>query len=246
MITFLFYEHDMETVLGAEGGTDLAEFGIINGLFERVDITERSDPSQFATGLLNGRVGAYLTCYIFECFLFLAHFLGFLSFAFGYLFADCDALVGVGDLKQGFFLLLAVRIHRALDSDMRRTAVFRHMAPTHLDEAIHGLGILQVLGRSLRAIAFEFFLECLGGVDTLCFGFGHFEFEIDEHVEVLVHGFGIERPCLVVLLIDVEELLSADRFAVDGHQRLVCKSTHTKGSQCNQKKMFFHIVCVNF
>ena len=48
--------------------------------------------------------------------------------------------------------------------------------------------------------------------------FRYFEFEIDEHVQVLVHRLRINGTCLVVFLIDVQKLLCTHGLAVDGHK----------------------------
>ena len=234
VVAFFFNEYDMEAVLGAEGCADFTKFGVIDSLFERIDITERSDPSEFAAGLLYRGVGADSTGYIGEGFYFLAYFLCLASFAFDDLFADGDTLIGFVDLRECFGCLCTVCGCRALDSDVCGAAVFGHMAPTHLHEAVHGLVVLQVLRRSLSTVAFEFFLEGLGGVDALRFGFYDLEFEVNEHVEVLVHGLGIECSGLVVFLIDVEELLCTDGLAVDGHQRFVL-SHHVQAQCCYDK-----------
>ena len=230
MVAFFFNEHDMEAVLGTEGRTDLAYFGAIHSLFERIDITERSDPSEFAAGLLYRGVGADGAGYVCEGFYRLTHFLCFAAFTFDDLFADRDTLIGFVDLRECFGCLCTVCGCGALDGDVCGAAVFGHMTPTHLYEAVHSCGILQVFRGSLSTVAFEFFLKRIGGVNTLRFSFYHFEFEVNEHVEVLVHGLGIDSTCLVVFLIDVEELLCTDGLAVDGHKRFVL--SHEVEAQC--------------
>ena len=232
MIALLFHEHDMKTVLRAEDLADLTDLGVIDGLFERIDIAERSDPTQLTASLLYVRVGANLTCYSGEVLYRLTYHLGTFAFAFEHLFAYRHTDEGVVDQVHRAIHLLRRSGCGTLDGDMCCTTVFGDMAPTHLDQTVHGGLVLQVLRRSLCAVALEFFLETLGGVDTLCFGFRYFEFEIDEHVEVLVHGLGVECTGLVVLLIDVQKLICADVFSVDGHQRLILGKSHDTHSHC--------------
>ena len=104
------------------------------------------------------------------------------------------------------------------------------MTPTHLDQAVHRGLVLQVFRRSLCTVTFELFLETLGRVNALCLRFRYFEFEIDEHVQILVHRLRINGTCLVVFLIDVQKLLCTHGLAVDGHQSLfLCHDTHAHG-----------------
>ena len=99
------------------------------------------------------------------------------------------------------------------------------MLITHLNQTVHGSFVLQVFRRCLCAIALQLFLESFRGVNALRLGFRYFEFEIDEHVQVLVHGLGIHGSCLVVFLVDVEELLCTHFFTIDNHQRFFCPKT---------------------
>ena len=235
MVALFLHQHDMPSVLGAEWLADLADLSTIYGFFQRIYIAERRNPSQFAAGLLYGGVGAQFACHGVEGLYGLTHFLGFLAFAFDYLFAEHHALVSLIDGSECLCLLGAVCAHRALNGDVCGTAVFGHMAPAHPNQTVHCLLVLQVFGRSLRAIAFQLFLETLGGVDALCLGFRHFEFEIDEHIQVFIHRLRVDGACLVVFLIDVEELLCAHGFAIDGHERLFLrKGCHSHCSHCYQ------------
>ena len=52
VVTLFFDQHDMITVLGAEYLADLTHRRVIHRFLERIYITERSDPTQFTTGLL--------------------------------------------------------------------------------------------------------------------------------------------------------------------------------------------------
>ena len=235
VVALLFDEHDVPTILGTEGFAYFAQFGVIHGFLEGIDISERCDPSQFTSGLLHGRVGTQFSSHGIESLYGLAHEFGFLAFAFEHLFTEHNALVCLIDFGECFSLLSTVCAHRALDSDVGGTTVFGHVTPTHLDKAVHRLLVLQVLRRSLCAITLQFFLESLGGVDALCFGFGHFELEINEHVEVLVHRLGVDGSGLVVFLIDVQKLLGTNGFAVNGHQGLLLRKRHCAHERSGKK-----------
>ena len=235
VVALLFDEHDVPTILGTEGFAYFAQFGVIHGFLEGIDISERCDPSQFTSGLLHGRVGTQLTRYGVESLYGLTNEFGFLTFAFEHLFTEHNALVCLVDFGECVSLLCAVCAHGTLDSDVGGTAVFGQVTPAHLDKAVHRLLVLQVLRRSLCAITLQFLFESLGGVDALCFGFGHFEFEVDKHVEVLVHGLGVDSTGLVVFFIDVQKLLGTNGFAVNGHQGLLLRKRHCAHERSGKK-----------
>ena len=226
MVALFLYQHNVPTVLRAEWLADFAELGVIYRLFQRIDIAEWRNPAQLAAGLLYARVGTQLTRYGVEslyrlsygnCLIFALRFRCFTHVDHS---TDSHSFIGFINLRQCSLFLFGCSALWALDSDMCGTAVFGQVTPAHLDKAVHRLLVLQVLRRSLRTIALQFLLECLGGVNTLCLGFGHFELEVNEHVEVLVHGLGVDSTCLVVLLIDVQKFLCTNGLAVNGHQGL--------------------------
>ena len=224
VVDLLFHQHNVKTVLGAENRADTAYCRVIHSLFQGIDIAERGDPTQLATRLLYVRVSAHFASYCVESLNRQTHQFGFFAFAFQHLFAFCHADTCLVDDRQRAIYLCGSSTHRTLDGDVRRTTVLGHMLPAHLDDAVQRGFVLQVLRRSLCTVTLQLFLERLGGVNSLCLGFRYFELEINEHVQILVHGLRIHSSGLVVLLIDVQKLLCTHRLAVDSHQdiRMAC------------------------
>ena len=234
VITLLFHKHDMETVLCTEDLADGTHGRVVHRLFEWIDISERRDPTQLAACLLHTRVGAHFARHIGKSLhrltaLYLLPF-AFHFFPFNFHFTQRHTDVCIVDLRQCLCLGGTVGTRRALNSYMCGTTVLGHVTVTQLDEAVHRCFVLQVLRRSLCAVALQLLGKRLGRVNTLTLRFRYFEFEIDEHVQILVHRLRINGTCLVVLLIDVQKLLCTHGLAVDGHQSLfLCHDTHAHG-----------------
>ena len=215
----------MPAVLGAERLADCTYFGVVYRLFQRVYIAERSDPAQFTAGLLYVRIRAQFASYLIKG-LNRQTFLDGFPFSFYFFLLHLQltnryTLVGFVYLRQRISLRSTIGISRTLDGNMCCTAILSNTCPTQRDDTIHRSVVLHVFGSSLCAVAFQLFLECFGRVDTLRFSFCHFQFEVNEHLQILIHRLRVQSAGLVVLLVDIQELPGTYCLAVNCHQGLI-------------------------
>ena len=231
MRTLLFHQSDMEAIRAAEHFRHLADRSGIYGFLERINETERTDPTQLTMRFFYARVGRYFRCHCHKILLQSIRCTGFLTFAFYDFFAGRHALAGVVDTSQCLRNRCRIGTHRALDGYMCYTAVnFLPLVRTE-HQSFHSIVVGQIFGSSLCTITLQFFDKRSRRIYTAMLGLGHFQLEVNEQIQILIQRLLAAGGLLTVFLIDVLELRQHHRLTVDGHQHFVLLRANAQHAQ---------------